>query len=261
MGRRVDGRDHPGVAAERGEHDIGLRPDQRGRRTTPTRLDRADRLHPVDVDELHVAALAAADRQEASVGRELAHGHEEGHLHRAVVDRLERAAVGPEDLVAGPGARRGQDGVRRRRAGGGAVVRGRRHRPTSWRSSAARVASFEPPQPARAAAVAATRRNFAFIYSQYTTESIAGSSTLAAMRFERVLVVGAGQMGAGIAQVMAASGRAVLLHDAAPGAVEQGPRRRCGRASRSSRRRAPTHDPGRGAGAGRAGRRAGRRPT
>ena len=42
------------------------------------------------------------------------------------------------------------------------------------------------------------------------------------MRFERVLVVGAGQMGGGIAQVMAASGRAVLLHDAAPGAVEKG---------------------------------------
>jgi 3-hydroxybutyryl-CoA dehydrogenase len=42
------------------------------------------------------------------------------------------------------------------------------------------------------------------------------------MRFERVLVVGAGQMGAGIAQVVAASGRSVLLHDAAPGAVEKG---------------------------------------
>ena len=42
------------------------------------------------------------------------------------------------------------------------------------------------------------------------------------MRFERVLVVGAGQMGAGIAQVMAASGRRVLLNDAAPGAVEKG---------------------------------------
>ena len=42
------------------------------------------------------------------------------------------------------------------------------------------------------------------------------------MRFERVLVVGAGQMGAGIAQVMAASGRRVLLHDSAPGAVEKG---------------------------------------
>jgi 3-hydroxybutyryl-CoA dehydrogenase len=39
---------------------------------------------------------------------------------------------------------------------------------------------------------------------------------------ERVLVVGAGQMGAGIAQVVAASGRDVLLHDAFPGAVERG---------------------------------------
>ncbi len=42
------------------------------------------------------------------------------------------------------------------------------------------------------------------------------------MRFERVLVVGAGQMGAGIAQVMAASGRTVFLHDAAPDAVDKG---------------------------------------
>jgi len=40
--------------------------------------------------------------------------------------------------------------------------------------------------------------------------------------FKRVLVVGAGQMGGGIAQVVAASGRTVFLHDAAPGAVEQG---------------------------------------
>jgi 3-hydroxybutyryl-CoA dehydrogenase len=39
---------------------------------------------------------------------------------------------------------------------------------------------------------------------------------------ERILVVGAGQMGGGIAQVMAASGRRVFLHDAAPGAVEKG---------------------------------------
>jgi 3-hydroxybutyryl-CoA dehydrogenase len=42
------------------------------------------------------------------------------------------------------------------------------------------------------------------------------------MRFEHVLVIGAGQMGAGIAQVVAASGRRVSLHDAAPGAVERG---------------------------------------
>jgi 3-hydroxybutyryl-CoA dehydrogenase len=40
--------------------------------------------------------------------------------------------------------------------------------------------------------------------------------------FERVLVVGAGQMGAGIAQVVAAAGRRVQLHDAAPGAVDKG---------------------------------------
>jgi 3-hydroxybutyryl-CoA dehydrogenase len=39
---------------------------------------------------------------------------------------------------------------------------------------------------------------------------------------ESVLVVGAGQMGAGIAQVVAASGRGVLLYDSAPGAVERG---------------------------------------
>jgi 3-hydroxybutyryl-CoA dehydrogenase len=39
---------------------------------------------------------------------------------------------------------------------------------------------------------------------------------------EHVLVVGAGQMGGGIAQVLAASGRRVSLHDAAPGAVERG---------------------------------------
>jgi 3-hydroxybutyryl-CoA dehydrogenase len=42
------------------------------------------------------------------------------------------------------------------------------------------------------------------------------------MRFEHVLVVGAGQMGSGIAQVVAASGRRVSLHDAAPGAVDRG---------------------------------------
>jgi 3-hydroxybutyryl-CoA dehydrogenase len=42
------------------------------------------------------------------------------------------------------------------------------------------------------------------------------------VRFAHVLVVGAGQMGGGIAQVMAASGRRVFLYDAAPGAVENG---------------------------------------
>ena len=41
------------------------------------------------------------------------------------------------------------------------------------------------------------------------------------MRFEHVLVVGAGQMGGGIAQVVAASGRRVSLYDEAPGAVER----------------------------------------
>jgi len=42
------------------------------------------------------------------------------------------------------------------------------------------------------------------------------------VRFEHVLVVGAGQMGGGIAQVVATSGRRVSLHDAAPGAVDRG---------------------------------------
>ena len=41
------------------------------------------------------------------------------------------------------------------------------------------------------------------------------------MRFEHVLVVGAGQMGGGIAQTFAASGRRVSLHDPFPGATEK----------------------------------------
>jgi 3-hydroxybutyryl-CoA dehydrogenase len=41
------------------------------------------------------------------------------------------------------------------------------------------------------------------------------------VRFEDVLVVGAGQMGGGIAQVVAASGRHVSLYDAQPGATER----------------------------------------
>ncbi len=42
------------------------------------------------------------------------------------------------------------------------------------------------------------------------------------MELEHVLVVGAGQMGGGIAQVVAASGRRVSLHDPFPGATERG---------------------------------------
>jgi 3-hydroxybutyryl-CoA dehydrogenase len=42
------------------------------------------------------------------------------------------------------------------------------------------------------------------------------------MDFEHVLVAGAGQMGGGIAQVVAASGRRVSLYDAFPGATERG---------------------------------------
>jgi 3-hydroxybutyryl-CoA dehydrogenase len=41
------------------------------------------------------------------------------------------------------------------------------------------------------------------------------------MSFEHVLVVGAGQMGGGIAQVVAASGRHVSLYDAQPGATDR----------------------------------------
>jgi 3-hydroxybutyryl-CoA dehydrogenase len=41
------------------------------------------------------------------------------------------------------------------------------------------------------------------------------------VRFEHVVVVGAGQMGGGIAQVVATSGRRVSLHDTVPGAVDR----------------------------------------
>ena len=41
------------------------------------------------------------------------------------------------------------------------------------------------------------------------------------MTFEHVLVVGAGQMGGGIAQVVATSGRRVSLHDAQPGTTDR----------------------------------------
>jgi 3-hydroxybutyryl-CoA dehydrogenase len=42
------------------------------------------------------------------------------------------------------------------------------------------------------------------------------------VNFEHVLVVGAGQMGGGIAQTVAGSGRRVSLYDSAPGAVARG---------------------------------------
>ena len=42
------------------------------------------------------------------------------------------------------------------------------------------------------------------------------------MEFEHVLVAGVGQMGGGIAQVVAASGRRVSLHDPFPGAIDRG---------------------------------------
>jgi 3-hydroxybutyryl-CoA dehydrogenase len=48
------------------------------------------------------------------------------------------------------------------------------------------------------------------------------ASRLPPVAFEHVLVVGAGQMGGGIAQVVAASGRRVSLYDAAEEAVERG---------------------------------------
>ena len=69
------------------------------------------------------------------------------------------------------------------------------------------------------------------------------------MDFEHVLVVGAGQMGGGIAQVVAASGRRVSLHDAAPG-----------RGRARARDDAPQPDEARGEGRRRSGRgaRAGR---
>ncbi len=46
--------------------------------------------------------------------------------------------------------------------------------------------------------------------------------SLRSVEFEHVLVVGAGQMGGGIAQVVAASGRRVSLHDPFPGAIDRG---------------------------------------
>src|SRR5688500_3997514 len=53
------------------------------------------------------------------------------------------------------------------------------------------------------------------------TVGIARTLACDVMRFEHVLVVGAGQMGGGIAQVVAASGRRVSLHDEVPGATDR----------------------------------------
>jgi 3-hydroxybutyryl-CoA dehydrogenase len=55
-----------------------------------------------------------------------------------------------------------------------------------------------------------------------STLGIGPTIACSVVEIEHVLVVGAGQMGSGIAQVVAASGRRVSLYDAAPGAVERG---------------------------------------
>src|SRR5947208_15068955 len=55
-----------------------------------------------------------------------------------------------------------------------------------------------------------------------STQSVTRRRYCASVDLEHVLVVGAGQMGSGIAQVVAASGRRVSLHDPFPGAVERG---------------------------------------
>ena len=99
--RGVEGRDHPWRAAQRREQEIGLHPvellDVRG----GADVSRSEGSHPVDVDELHRAALALAHCEKSAVGGVLADGHEEGHLDPAIVDGLERAPVHPEELVAG----------------------------------------------------------------------------------------------------------------------------------------------------------------
>ena len=102
--------------------------------------------------------------------------------------------------------RRGRPGKARRRGRRAAWRRhqGRpRHGPPRARPAVGRVASPQghaPESPGR-------------------TRALVG--ILPRVRFEHVVVVGAGQMGGGIAQVVAASGRRVSLHDEAPGAVER----------------------------------------
>ena len=58
------------------------------------------------------------------------------------------------------------------------------------------------------------------------------------MKVERILVVGAGTMGHGIAQVAAQSGYDVALFDVDAKAVERGPRAGSARTSRRASRRA-----------------------
>jgi 3-hydroxybutyryl-CoA dehydrogenase len=64
----------------------------------------------------------------------------------------------------------------------------------------------------------------------------------AAVELRHVLVVGAGQMGGGIAQVLAASGRRVTLYDEAPGAVERA-RERIGASLEKLAAKGASHDP------------------
>jgi 3-hydroxybutyryl-CoA dehydrogenase len=62
------------------------------------------------------------------------------------------------------------------------------------------------------------------------------------VRFSHVLVAGAGQMGGGIAQVVAASGRRVTLYDSLPGAGERALERMRGSLEKLAEKGAP-HDP------------------
>jgi 3-hydroxybutyryl-CoA dehydrogenase len=64
--------------------------------------------------------------------------------------------------------------------------------------------------------------SFATTSYRYLAPAVVMPDSLCTVRFGHVLVVGAGQMGGGIAQVVAASGRRVSLHDPFPGAVERG---------------------------------------
>ena len=57
--------------------------------------------------------------------------------------------------------------------------------------------------------------------SSYQRSVTAVDVSCRGVEFEHVLVVGAGQMGGGIAQVAASAGCGVSLHDAAPGATDQ----------------------------------------